>query len=173
MAPSSFSLSSRLWLVLALAMLPLFAFTIYDYRNQRRNAIAGIERDARLMLQATRIEEQAALRQVRQMLRIMAAADNLKQLDPADCTGLVQRLLKSSEHVSNLGAAYPNGDVFCSAVPSPTPINVADRSWFQNSLTNHDISDGQFLIGRFSGKPGITFGLPMRDATGKLLAVLF
>ncbi|UCV09285.1 response regulator [Dechloromonas denitrificans] len=173
MAPSSFSLSSRLWLVLALAMLPLFALTIYDYRNQRRNAIAGIEQDARLMLQATRIEEQAALRQVRQMLRIMAAADNLKQLDPADCTGLVQRLLKSSEHVSNLGAAYPNGDVFCSAVPSPAPINVADRSWFQNSLTNHDISDGQFLIGRFSGKPGITFGLPMRDATGKLLAVLF
>ncbi|WP_428827293.1 response regulator [Azonexus sp. IMCC34842] len=173
MAPSSFSLSSRLWLVLALAMLPLFALTIYDYRHQRRNAIADIEKNARQMLQATRIEEQAALRQVRQMLRIMAASDNLKQLDPADCTGLVQRLLQSSEHVSNLGAAYPNGDVFCSAIPSPTPINVADRPWFQNSLTNHDVSDGQFLIGRFSGKPGITFGLPMRDATGKLQAVLF
>jgi hypothetical protein len=117
MAPSSFSLSSRLWLVLALAMLPLFALTIYDYRNQRRNAIADIEKNARLMLQAARIEEQAALRQVRQVLRIMAASDNLKQLDPADCTGLVQRLQKSSEHVSNLGAAYPNGDVFCTAIP--------------------------------------------------------
>ncbi len=173
MAPSSVSLNSRLWLVLALAMLPLFALTIYDYRNQRHNAIADIEKNARLMLQATRIEEQAALRQVRQMLRIMAAADNLKRLDPADCTGLVRRLLKSSEHISNLGAAYPNGDVFCTAVPSPTLINVADRAWFKNSLTNHDVSEGQFLIGRFSGKPGITFGLPMHDAAGKLRAVLY
>jgi hypothetical protein len=173
MRTSSFSLSSRLWLVLVLAMLPLFALSIVDYRRERQEAIANLEQDSRLMLQAARIEEAAALRVVRQTLRTMAGADDMRELDPAACNGLAKRMLNSAENVSNLGAAYPNGDVFCSARPVDGPINVADREWFQESLSNNQISKGQFLIGRISGKPGITFGLPLRAPSGKLLALLY
>jgi len=173
MRTSSFSLSSRLWLVLALAMLPLLALTVYDYRRERQGAIVNLEQDARLMLQAATIEEEAALRDVRQTLRTMAGADDMRELDPAACNGLVRRLLNSAENIANLGAAYPTGDVFCSAQTMDKPVNVADREWFQESLSNNQISKGQFLIGKISGKPGITFGLPLRDASGKLLASLY
>lgn len=173
MRTSSFSLSSRLWLVLVLAMLPLLALTIADYRRERQNAIADLEHDARLMLQTARIEEEAALRIVRQTLHTMAGADDMRELDPAACNGLARRMLNSAEDIANLGAAYPNGDVFCSAKTMDGPINVADREWFQESLSNNQISKGQFLIGKISGKPGITFGLPLRDASGKLLALLY
>lgn len=129
MRRTSFSLNSRLWLVLCLAILPLFALTVYDYRNGRQEALANVEREARLMLQSTHIVEESARRHVLQILRIMAKADNMRQLDPKDCTGLVTRLSASSEDISNLGAAYPNGDVFCSSTKTPTPINVSDRNW--------------------------------------------
>jgi len=170
---SCFSLSSRLWLVLALAMLPLLALTIHDYRRERQEAIAGIEQDARLMLQAAGIEEVAAIRQVRQTLRIMAGADNMRSLDSKDCSGLAERLLQAGENISNLGAAYPDGNVFCSAKPSTLQVNVADRAWFKETLGNTDISNGQYVVGKISGKPGITFGLPLRSPSGQLLAALF
>ena len=173
MRTSSFSLSSRLWLVLVLAMLPLLALTVVDYRRERQDAIANLEQDARLMLQAASIEEEAALRVVRQTLRTMAGADNMRELDPAACNGLAKRMLNSVESVANLGAAYPNGDVFCSARTMDGQVNVSDREWFQESLSNNQISKGQFLIGKISGKPAITFGLPLRSPSGKLLASLY
>ncbi|WP_265949744.1 response regulator [Dechloromonas sp. A34] len=173
MPASSFSLSSRLWLVLTLAILPLVMLTLVDYRSERLAAIADIEHRARLMLQASQVSEDASLRQVRQLLRIMAAADDMKNLDPASCTGLVARLLQSAENFSNLGAVLPNGDVFCSARPSDRQVNVADRTWFREARSAQDITHGEFVLGRISGKPGVVFGLPMRDTAGHLRATLF
>src|SRR6185369_792133 len=139
MPASSFSLSSRLWLVLTFAILPLVMLTLVDYRSERLAAIAGIEQRARLMLQASQ----------------------------------VSRLLQSAENISNLGAALPNGDVFCSARPSGRQINVADRSWFREARGAQDITHGEFVVGRISGQPGVVFGLPMRDAADQLRATLF
>ena len=173
MRRTSFSLNSRLWLVLCLAILPLFALTVYDYRNGRQEALASVEREARLMLQSTHIVEESARGHVLQILRIMAKADNMRQLDPKDCTGLVTRLSASSEDISNLGAAYPNGDVFCSSTKTPTPINVSDRNWFKEASSVSEITQGQFLIGKISGKPGIVFGMPLRESSGELKATLF
>jgi PAS domain S-box-containing protein len=167
------SLGHRLWQVLALALLPLFALTLRDYRADRQSALASIEREARLMAQSVRIEEGAALRQVNQILRIMANADELEHLNPKKCAALAQRVASVTGDFSNLGAVLPNGDVFCSSIPSSTRVNVKDRLWFQEAVHGDQLTPGQFLIGRMSGKPGITFGLPLRDAGGHLRAILF
>ena len=128
------SLGHRLSLVLALAILPLFALTLVDYRKERQSTQANIEREARLMAQSVRIEEDAALRQVSQILRIMANADEMQDLDAKECTALAQRVLGVTEEFSILGAALPSGEVFCSSMPSSKPVNVSDRLWFQEAL---------------------------------------
>jgi len=173
MTSNSFSLASRLWLVLGLALLPLFVLTIVDSRREKEAATVQIEEHARLLLHNSHIEETAALRQVRQTLNTMASADNMRSLDPEDCNGLARRLASNAEVMANIGAAYPNGDIFCSALPLSTKVNVADRSWFRDAINKTDIGSGQFLIGKISGKPSITFGRAMHDAAGKLRAVLF
>ena len=169
----TFSLSSRLWLVLTLAIVPLVLLTIADYRQHRQAAEDAIEQQAQTLLANARIEEQAALRQVRQVLHIMAGADNMQALDPADCSGLAKRLLKASEDVANIGAALPDGSVFCSARPAAQPVTVADRAWFWDALQAQDVTGGRYQIGRISGRPGVTFGLPQRAADGTPQAVLF
>ena len=54
-----------------------------------------------------------------------------------------------------------------------TPINVSERNWFLNARTSADLSAGQFLTGKITGKPGITFGYPVRDANGTFRAAVF
>ena len=170
---SRFSLSSSLWLVLALAMLPLLGLTIKDYFDERNNALANIEQNARSLLYAARIEEESALRDVGYILRIMSRANEMDQIDSTSCSALSKRLLTTFTNFSNIGAALPNGDVICSALRFPEPVNIKDRIYFQQSLHGNEISKGQFLLGKISGKPGITFGMPLRDKSGNLRAVLY
>ena len=170
---SRFSLSSRLWLVLALAMLPLLGLTIKDYFDERNNALATIEQNARSLLYGARIEEESALRDVGYILKIMSRANEMEEIETASCSALSKRLLTTFTNFSNVGAALPNGDVICSALQFPEPVNIKDRIYFQQSLVGNQISKGQFLLGKISGKPGIIFGMPLPDKTGNLRAVLF
>lgn len=173
MPVSGFSVRGRLWLVLSLALLPMFILTLVDYHNDSQLALSNIEHDAKLMLHVAQVEEQASLRHVGHMLRTMALADNMRNLDPEKCEALSRQLMTAFEDFSNIGAVWPTGEVFCSSAPSSAPVSVTDRAWFQDSLSHKGLSKGQFLIGKISGKPGVTFGYPIHDASGKLTAVLF
>lgn len=169
----TFSLSSRLWLVLALAILPLLLLTAIDYRHERKTAVDHIEMLGQNLLQHSLIEEEAALRQVRELLRIMAGADNMRSLDAADCSGLAQRLLGVTENIANIGAALPDGRVFCSAVPSKNTVNVSERPWFREAMSATDITSGHYHVGLISGRRGITFGMPLRDGEKRMRAALY
>ncbi|WP_042427899.1 bifunctional diguanylate cyclase/phosphodiesterase [Comamonas granuli] len=167
------SLHLRLWVVIGMACLPVFLMAFFDYRERRQDAIAALESEVSRMLAAARLTEDAALRSMRQTFQIMARADNLQSLDPQDCSGLAQRLLQSMEDFANLGAALPDGTVFCSARPAPAPVSVSDRAWFQDARAGNSITSGEFVTGRISRKPGMVFGYPVRAADGTLQAVLF
>jgi signal transduction histidine kinase/DNA-binding response OmpR family regulator len=167
------SLSLRLWLVIALAIGPILIFALIDYQQQKNAALAGMAEEVRQMMESARSEEQNALHEVRQVLRIMAKADDLRDLDPAACNAISSRLLKSMQDLANIGAAFPNGEVFCSGVAFSEKTNIQDRQWFVDTLTSQDISTGQFVIGRISKQPSITYGYPLRGADGQLRAVLF
>ena len=167
------SLHLRLWVVIGMASLPVFLMAFFDYQARRQDAIAALETEVSRMLTAARLTEDAALRGMRQTFSIMARADNLQSLDPQDCSGLARRLLQSMEDFANLGAALPDGTIFCSASPLTGQVSVTDRMWFKDALTGDGVTAGEFALGRISGKPGMIFGYPVRDAEGQLQAVLF
>ena len=165
------SLHAALWLVIAIATVPALLLTFFDYQQNRRDALLNVTDDAQTMLTMARSSEQAAVREVQQLLRIMAGANEMQSADPVACNQLAQRLIKSNAHISSMGAVTPEGLVFCSARTFSGMVNVADRQWFKNALISRDFAPGQFLVGRISGQPGITFGYTLRhpDGTPKTL----
>jgi PAS domain S-box-containing protein len=154
-------------------MLPLIGLTIFDYQQARQAALANVENNARLMVNSAKIEEAAALRDIRNVINVMANADNMQRLDPEECNALTRRLTNSLEGFANIGAVWPNGEAFCSAIPFKGSVQFSERQWFKDALERNEISPGQFLIGKLSGKPNITFGYAIRDAAGKPTAVIF
>ena len=167
------SLHLRLWAIIGLACLPVFLMAFLDFRERRHDAVASLENEVNRMLMAVQLTEEAALRSMRQSFQIMARADNLQSLDGADCSGLAQRLMQSMEDVANVGAALPDGTVFCSAVPLRAPVTLGDHQWFRDALEGTGISPGEIQIGPISKKPSMTFGFPVRNAQGQPMAVLF
>jgi diguanylate cyclase (GGDEF)-like protein/PAS domain S-box-containing protein len=167
------SLSFRLWLTISIAVAPIFLFALFDYQERRETAIADIRSDITQRLESANREARAAHRDVVQTLKVMARSNDLQDLDPEACSGIAHRMLDSMEGFANIGAALPDGTVFCSAQPAAGGINVRDRAWFRNAIEQQGISPGEFIIGRISGKPGIVFGYRLVTPDGSLRAVLF
>ena len=167
------SLNFRLWLTIAIAVLPVLLFALFDYDERRRQAVAETRAEIALRLADANREAQAAHRAVALVLRIMSRSNDLQSLDSAQCSGIAGRLLDSLEGFANIGAALPDGTIFCSGRPMSSAVSVVDRAWFQVSLAGEGISPGEFVIGRVSGKPGMAFGYPLRAADGTLRAIIF
>jgi len=148
-------------------------FVFFDFHERREQAVAETRAEIALRLADANREAQAAHRAVALVLRIMARSNDLQALDSAQCSGIAGRLLESLDGFANIGAALPDGEIFCSGRPMSAPVTVIDRAWFRTSLDSDEISPGEFVIGRVSGTPGMAFGYPLRAADGTLRAVIF
>lgn len=166
------SLQNRVILVILVASLPLMLLAIGSYSQDRAEAIAAVERDIHILLRAMLHQEAQVVAGVQQVLRTMTIADNMQQLDPADCSGLAGRMMKVLPYFANLGAALPDGRFFCSARPLQQPVNIADRHYFREALATRQSAPGEYVLGRVSGERSIVHSLPMLDGRGEVRAVV-
>src|SRR5574337_783657 len=74
---------------------------------------------------------------------------------------------------ANLGAARPNGQIFCSATPIRGPINVANRAFFQRAAETRTFAIGDYQIDPSSAHAIVTFAFPVLDRAGRLAALVF
>jgi diguanylate cyclase (GGDEF)-like protein/PAS domain S-box-containing protein len=167
------SLNLRLWAVVLLAVLPIFALVVLDYQAQRRDLVRELEDDIRRMLSVSAQQEVLALESVRGTLKVMARANDLQGLDPQACSGLAKRMLDALGAFNNLGAALPDGRVFCSARGADGAVAALDRGWFDEAHAIYGLTSGNFAIDRISGQPTLVFGYPVRNDDATLRAVLF
>lgn len=167
------TLSRRVSLLVALATLPPLLFSLLVYWQTREEAIQGMEANLRQMVKIALADQRHVVDYTRQLLRIMANANDVKEISSNDCNQLAQRLLATQSLYTNFGAATLNGEVLCSGRPIAKGVSVADRTWFHDVLESRHFSLGQYVTGRISGRPGVTFGAPLTRADGSLRGVVF
>ena len=167
------SLNMRLWLTIAIAVVPVFLFVLFDYQERRNQAVADLHTEIEHRLVDVAREAKSAHQAVALALQIMARSNDLETLNSTECAGIARRLLESFEDFANIGVALPDGTVSCSALPKTAAVNVSDRAWFQSGLQGTGISPGEFVTGRLSGQTVMVFGYPLTSATGAVRGVIF
>ena len=174
MFPAWRTLRLRLWLVIALAILPLLVFILWEYRTKHATQVGLAEAEVRHVMEMAKQAEDAAIERISMLMGIMSRANDLQASDPEQCSGLSKRLLDANPSFANMGAATSDGEVFCTALTSSRVTHVDDRLWFKQALSAPQpmLSKGEYVIGRISGKPGLVFGYPMLRADASQ-AVLF
>jgi signal transduction histidine kinase len=68
--------------------------------------------------------------------------------------------------------ADANGNVVCSAVPLPQPVNEAGQAWHQRTVATGAFSVGDYQLSRITGQPVLTFGHPLVNRDGAIEAVV-
>lgn len=167
------SLRRRLLLLVMLSVLPAFVFAAYDAWD-RYHREAHVAQDRALELaRSVSTEHDDLVGGAHQVLVALAELPPVRWLDAVGCSRLFAQVMAKYVQYSNLGAATPGGEVFCSAVSVRGSVRVADHPWFQEAVRTQRFSVGEFQIGRVTGRPSLLFGLPVIDPAGNVLAVTF
>jgi PAS domain S-box-containing protein len=168
------SLRLRLILIILLAVLPALALIFLNAGQARRREAAAVQEDAQRLTRLTASNVGQLVEGARQLLVVLSHLSRVQTQDAVACNTLFAALLTQYPLYANLGAAEPDGDLFCSALPLTSPVNASDRAWFQRAVETRAFAVGDYQIGRVTGKPTVNFGYPVLDeATSELKAVVF
>jgi len=171
--PAVSSLRVRLLLLVLVALIPARGLGIYMTWEMRQAARTEALQDAMRLARITSTAGERLIEGAHQILTVLARLPEVRRRDGAVCSKLFADLLKPYPHFSNLGAATPNGHVFCSAVPFEGAANIADRTYFQRAVDRRGFAVGEYRIGQITGKAVINFGYPALDSAGQVEAIVF
>ncbi|MBM4438419.1 MAG: HAMP domain-containing protein, partial [Actinobacteria bacterium] len=119
------SLRIRLLALVLLALLPTFGLILtIDLDNLRRDARSAEQYLLELTRRASSDHERL-IHRAHQLLAELAYEPAVVRLDAEACRSASRVRLEASQYVANIGAAAPDGDVFCSAVALPRPVSLA------------------------------------------------
>jgi signal transduction histidine kinase/ActR/RegA family two-component response regulator len=160
-----------LWIV-ALAIAPSVLMTVYTGWNERQNAIAAAQENLQRLTRLAAVNEAQSINSARQLLMDLSDVPDLLA-STKQCNALMRRALSKNPGYVNLGLIQLNGDVTCSAVPSRTPVNLADRDHFKKAVTERRFVAGGYVFGRVIQKHTINLTYPVIGEDGTVLAVVF
>ena len=116
------SLRVRLVCLGLVVVIPALGFILRDiYQNRqiaRQNALQRSLQVAQRFLG----KQQQLIESGHQLVEALSHIPQVQRHDAVGCSKLFSNILKSYQAYTNIGAARPNGDVFCSAVPSEQEV---------------------------------------------------
>ncbi|MDB5773850.1 MAG: hybrid sensor histidine kinase/response regulator [Burkholderia sp.] len=166
------SLRSRLMLVVALAIAPSVLLTVYNGWRERQQAITSAEENLQRLTSLAAANEAQSIKSARQILSDLSDVPDLLG-DTDKCEALLRAVLNKNPDYANFGLIQLNGDVTCSAVPSPTPVNLSDRAHFKMAVSERRFIAGNYVFGRVIQKHTINLTYPVIDEDGEVVAVVF
>ena len=166
------SLRARLLLLVLLAALPALGLILYTDLEQRRLAATQAQEDALRLARLAAADQAQLIQGAHQLLTALAQLPAVRNGDSATCTMLFTKLLKQYPVYANLGAAQPNGEVFCSVAPLTQPISVAGSAWFQRVVQRREFIIGEYQRSLVTGEFTLVLGYPVLDAGDQVQAVV-
>jgi signal transduction histidine kinase len=166
------TLRARLILLVALAISPIAIMTLISGVRERQHAVQVAEDNLQRLTNLAAANEAQSIEGARQMLRDLASIPDLMG-DQAHCSRLLANIRRQNPDYANLGLIQLGGDVTCSAIPSKTPVNLADRPHFRRAVHLRRFVAGGYVFGRVIQKHTVNLTYPLLDEGQQVQAVVF
>ncbi|HUP06188.1 MAG TPA: SpoIIE family protein phosphatase [Caldimonas sp.] len=164
------SLRVRLLGLVALVLVPWLALVLYTQADERRAAVANVDRDAMRVLELVTSQQEAQIEAARQLLAALARLPQLRS--PDTCSALLKEMQGAYPRYMNLIEVDAAGDVTCSAAPMRGRVQVSDRAYFQRVMATRRFAVGDYQIGRITQLPAINYAYPIYRADGNLETIV-
>jgi diguanylate cyclase (GGDEF)-like protein len=164
----------RVVLVVLVAALPAMAFTIYSAFEARALAVAEAEANLRLFARFAAIQQAEIIQSGRQLLA--GSSRHLSSItgDRKRCGDYLRTLIEGNPGAyRSVGVFAASGELLCNSNPWTGSVSAKGKRYVQLALQAGTFAVGDFQLGVVSKEPGINFGYPLTDATGRVIAVSF
>jgi signal transduction histidine kinase len=167
------SLRMRLIILVLIAVLPALGLVIYTAVEQRRQGGEQAATNALALVRLAAISQDQHLEATRQLLLTLTQLKEVRTKDRDACQALFTNLLNLHKIYANLGAIDVNGDVLASGLVMTNPVNISERFYFRNAVSNRNFTIGEYQVGKITGKATINMGYPVLDEKGEVQSVVF
>lgn len=112
------------------------------------------------------------LEQARSLLIYLAGTTQVRSGSSANCATFVRQLLNTNPQFSEIGATTPDGILFCDSTERDRTFSVADRLYFSRTLSTHEFTVGEYVIGRVTTQPSLGLAYPILDDSQTLRGIV-
>lgn len=167
------TLRKRLVLLVAAAMFPLLGLSIFNAELSSAAALNRATNNLKFAVSLAASNQQQFTETAHQVLIALTHMPGIREGQNMHCHQHLKELRRQLPSYANLGIASAEGFVLCNGLTSNPPVYVGDRAYFRNAVASRGFVAGEYIVGRLSGKPSVTFALPMLDARGSVSFVVF
>jgi hypothetical protein len=160
--------SSRLLVLILVALLPCIAAEVYNQTAARWAGEAQVEENALRMTKFFGAEQDRVVEGAQQVLIALSNLESVRTKDGAACARQLTRLLPNYQSYLAFTAYALDGRPFCSSIASAA--RAEDKSFFRMAVENK-----RFTIGNYSSDRGVgilSFAHPILSDGGELLGVV-
>ena len=163
---------SRLFLLVAVALLPAIAIQAYNEFDQRRARQVEVQNQALTLARLAAAEQQQIVQGIRQVLLALSELPSIKAKDTQGCNAYFSKIKQRYPGFTNFIVVDMDASPFCEASSDQKPMTAAGRSYFDHVLKTGEFTVGEFAIGRSSGRNVLHFALPFYGDDGRMGGVI-
>lgn len=166
------TLRARLVMLVVAAIVPLFGLSIFKAWVDSDAAINRATANLQFAASLVAANQERMVDSAHQLLISIANVPGLASEKSLDCQRYFKTLREKFSIYANLGIVGVDGYARCHGVDGQ-PAYVGDRDYFRAAVARRSFVAGEYILGRLSGKPSITFALPVLGADGQVLRVVY
>ena len=168
------SLRARLVILVIVAVVPLFALSLYKALRAADAALGLATSNLQFAGSLAASNQDRIAESARQLLTAIASEPSVQEGRQSNCQDFVERLRGRFPAYTNFGLIGADGTIRCHSAGSiGAPVLVGDRDYFREAVARREFVVGTYLVGRLSGQGVLTFALPLSEAGGASGGVVF
>ncbi|MES3003640.1 MAG: PAS domain S-box protein [Pseudomonadota bacterium] len=158
----TFGLRAALTFLVLIAIAPVFGVVVQASLSERSARVERAGASLRAIAELGAAHQERFIEGARQVLAAVAYAPPVYGEDVEACMAYMRRLQQQyANGYGTFGLLDTGGNLICRATRPTTPVNSSDRVFFRSAVSTGQFSVGEFTISRASGRPVLTFGLPV------------
>jgi signal transduction histidine kinase len=166
------TLLSRLFVRVAVALLPAIAIQAYNEFALRRAREVEVQNQVFSLARLSAAEQQQIVQGIRQVLIAMSELPSIKTRDSQACNAYLAGMQRRFPAFVTFLVSDLKGGSFCDTNSDHRPISVAARPYFADVLKTGTFTVGEFSAGLSTGRKVIQFALPFYGDDGRMGGVI-
>jgi signal transduction histidine kinase/HAMP domain-containing protein len=162
------TLLSRLFVLVAVALLPVIAIQMYNEFGLRRARQVEVQDHALGLAKLAAAEQQQIVQGIREVLIAMSELPAIKTRDSQACNAYLAAMQQRFPAFITFLVTDSNGRSFCDTNSDHRPISIAARAYFASILKTGAFTVGEFSRGLSTGRNVIQFALLFYDESGRM-----
>jgi PAS domain S-box-containing protein len=163
---------SRLFLLVAVALLPTIAIQAYNEFDLRRVRQVEVQNQALSLAKLAAAEQQQIVQGIRQVLVALSELPSIKARDSQACNAYLAAMKPRFPAFLTFIVTDLDGQPFCNTHSDRKSVNFAARAYFANVLKTGAFTVGEFSTGLSTGRKAIQFALPFYGDDGRMDGVI-